>query len=356
MWAPPRPRPRHEARRAGPFLGLTLAAPASAAEQDLRARPGGSFGHAVAAAGHTLVVGDPDAGEKGAVYVFQRTGDVWTQTAKLTAADGAPGDALGWSVAVSGATVVSGAPSNGDGKGAVYTFAPTGADGYAQAAKLAATDGAPGDHLGLAVAIEADTIVAGAPHDAPDASAAEGAVYTFASAGEPARTETAKLTATVAAAGDQVGSSVAISGETVVAGAPGGVVGRGAVYTFARAGAPVRTQTATVTASDGGPGERLGASGAVQGDTIVAGAPDVYAGPRDNHGTRVPRPPSSRPAAEPRGTPSARSARGGDRRRHRAHGQPGAWHGRGVLFAARARSQEGAPPSSHVRTDRPRLP
>jgi hypothetical protein len=264
------------------FLGLALAAPASAAEPDLRARPGGSFGHAVAAAGDTLVVGDPaDAGERGAVYVFQRTGDVWMQTAKLTAADGAPGDALGWSVAVSGATVVAGAPSNGDGKGAVYTFAPRGADGYAQAANLAAADGAPGDHLGLAVAIDADTIVAGAP----DASAAGGAVYTFASAGEPARTETAKLTATVAAAGDQLGSSVAISGATVVAGAPGGVVGRGAVYTFARVGGPARSQTATLTASDGGPGKRLGASVAVQGDTIVAGAPDVYAGPRDNHGS-----------------------------------------------------------------------
>ncbi len=49
-------------------------------------------------------------------------------------------------------------------------------------------------------------------------------------------TQQAKLTASDAASGDQFGASVSLSGTTVVAGAAGKSVGRGAAYVFISSG------------------------------------------------------------------------------------------------------------------------
>ena len=77
---------------------------------------GGDFGYTVAIDGDTIVVGaqgdDEQAGNAGAVYVFLRPGSGWvdgTETAKLTASDGAIADGLGSWVAISGNIIVAGA-------------------------------------------------------------------------------------------------------------------------------------------------------------------------------------------------------------------------------------------------------
>jgi hypothetical protein len=166
--------------------------------------------------------------------------------------DGAAGDQLGWSVALAGDTIVAGAPFDDVGantnQGSVYTFAATGAAARTETAKLTATDGEVGDWLGWSVALAGETIVAGAPLDNVGANTLQGSVYTFAAAGAAARTETAKLTATDGAAGDNLGFSVALVGATIVAGAPLDNVGantlQGSVYTFAAAGAAARAVTA----------------------------------------------------------------------------------------------------------------
>ncbi len=114
---------------------LLLPSPASAAEQKLIASDGASFdrfGRSVAIDGDTLVIGAfGDDGDRGAVYVFQRSGDSWTNSAKLLASDGAANHALGISVAIDGDTIVAGAVgskgASGNQGGAVYTFARTGA-------------------------------------------------------------------------------------------------------------------------------------------------------------------------------------------------------------------------------------
>ena len=72
-------------------------------------------------------------GNQGSVYVFQKRANGWasaTETAKLTASDGSAGDQLGYSVAVSGNTVVAGVPSdfvgaNGN-QGSVYVLCGAG--------------------------------------------------------------------------------------------------------------------------------------------------------------------------------------------------------------------------------------
>jgi hypothetical protein len=123
---------------------------------------------------------------QGAAYVFSEPGSGWadmTQTAKLTAADGAVGDAFGWSVSISGNTVVVGAyGANGPFlvalAGAAYVFTKPGA-GWAknmtQTAKLTAADGAECDFFGWSVSISGNTVVAGAE----GVNSAQGAAYVF---------------------------------------------------------------------------------------------------------------------------------------------------------------------------------
>src|SRR3954453_3889115 len=112
---PAPPGVRRVALAAALVLGLVLAlaAPAFANEQHLSIGGTDLFGLGVAAEGNTLVIGAPgDANGRGAVYVFERAGDGWTQTGKLTASDGKSGDVLGVSVGISGENVVAGAPGH----------------------------------------------------------------------------------------------------------------------------------------------------------------------------------------------------------------------------------------------------
>src|SRR5207247_699415 len=103
-------------------------------------------------------------------------------------------------------------------------------------------------------------------------------------------TETAKLTASDGAARDFFGESVAISPDTIVVGADSATVGsnlhQGAAYVFVKpaTGWTTATQTAKLTASDGATDDDLGFSVAVSGDTVVAGAPGVNEGANSFHG------------------------------------------------------------------------
>lgn len=264
---------------------LVPAGPAVGLEQKLVAGDGTTsdqFGFAVAIDGDTAVVGArADGGGRGAVYVYRRSGDTWSQIAKLTASSGTTLDQLGGSVAIDGDTIVAGAPGySGAGKleqGAVYTFTRDGPAVRQETARLTASDGAQQDLLGFSVAIDGDTIVAGAHKHNVGATLDQGAVYTFARSGAPARNETAKLTAFDGAAEDWLGYSVAIDGDTVVVGAPSDDAGapasnEGSAYTFARTGAAERTETSKLLAPDAKPSDWNGFSVAIDGDTIVTGA------------------------------------------------------------------------------------
>jgi hypothetical protein len=229
--------------------------------------------------------------DAGAQYPV-RVDPLFQQQAKLTASDGAALDGLGASVAVSGRTVVVGAPGAAvgpnSGQGAVYVFTEpgTGWAGETQAAKLTASGGASHDGLGASVAVSGGTVVAGAPGAAVGPNSGQGAVYVFTEPGTgwADETQAAKLTASGGAASDDLGRSVAVSGGTVVAGAPGAAVGsntfQGVVYVFTQPGTgwADETQAAKLTASDGAANDNLGQSVAASGGTVVAGAPGSNAG------------------------------------------------------------------------------
>jgi uncharacterized repeat protein (TIGR01451 family) len=233
------------------------------------------FGAAVAISGDTVAAGAfGQSSNAGAAYVFVKPPGGWadaTETAKLTASDAAGGDGLGLSVAIAGETIVAGA---GGFAGAAYVFAKPGGGWVdtTETAKLTASDGVTGDGLGYSVGIAGDTIVAGAPFD--DSNRGSAYVFVKPGAGWADATQTAKLTASDAAAGDLL-FAVAISGDTVVAGAGGDESGAGAAYVFVKPGGGWAdgAQTAKLTASDGAGGDNFGVSVAISGDTLVAGAP-----------------------------------------------------------------------------------
>ena len=145
----------------------------------------------MAISGETIVAGAPlhevdKKAEQGAAYVFTMPALGWsgslTQTAELSASDGATGDNFGSSVAISGDAVLAGAYSHNTGQGAAYVFAmgPGGWTNKNQTAKLSAADGATGDEFGWSVAISGNTIVAGAPMHTVGSNASQGAAYVFA--------------------------------------------------------------------------------------------------------------------------------------------------------------------------------
>jgi FG-GAP repeat len=244
-----------------------------------------NLGRSVAVSGDTAVVGalnDADAGtQSGSAYVFVREPDgSWSQQQKLTASDAAASARFGKSVAIDGDTIVVGANGGNSGigdadkvpfSGAAYVFVRTGTT-WSPQQKLWASDPVMGDQFGESVAISGDTVVVGASDD-DDAGNNSGAAHVFVRSGTT-WTEEQILTANDAVAVERFGSSVAVSGDTAVMGAPGdddGGIFSGSAYVFVRAGT-TWSQQAKLTASDAAELDLFGATVAVSGDTAVVGA------------------------------------------------------------------------------------
>ncbi|MGL5019246.1 MAG: FG-GAP repeat protein [Luteolibacter sp.] len=245
------------------------------------ATQGDWFGISVSVSGDTLAVGasgDSSVGRyTGSAHVFTRSGSTWTQQSKLTASDAAVNDRFGISVSVSGDTVVVGADRDGDGgsgSGSAYVFTGVGSS-WSQQVKLqlTASDAAASDEFGQAVSVSGNTVVVGAYLD-DDSGFDSGSAYVFTRSGST-WSQQAKLTASDAARGDRFGNSVSVSGDTVVVGAHrdgnGGVSYSGSAYVFTRSGS-IWSQQAKLTASDAASGDEFGYSVSVSGNTLVVGA------------------------------------------------------------------------------------
>lgn len=203
----------------------------------------------------------------------------WTLRAELTASDGAGSDYLGRSVSLDGDTAVVGAAGadidGNESQGAAYVFVRSG-DTWTQAVKLTAPDGAAADEFGFAAAISGDTIVVGARFAAIDGIDGHGAAYVFVRSGGTWN-EQAKLAAEDGAAYDEAGFSVAIDGDTVLVGAPFANGSQGKAYVFTRSGSDWAPQ-ATIAADDGAGFDRFGLALAIDGDTAIFGSPSAQIG------------------------------------------------------------------------------
>lgn len=294
------------------------------------------FGAAVAVSGDTIVVGaygedsnatgvngdqtNLSAGNSGAAYVFVRAGTAWSQQAYLKASNTGTGDWFGLAVAASGDTVVVSAyeedsdgtsqfDNSATGAGAAYVFARNGTSwspqAYLKGIDTDLTNGTNGgDHFGYSVAASGDTVVVGAyledsaatgvnGNQGIEGATGSGAAFVFVRTGV-VWSQQAYLKASNTGAGDAFGSSVSVSGNTVVVGAGNvplfgagedsnatGVNGdqsnnsalnSGAAYVFTRSGA-TWSQLAYLKASNTEANDEFGHSVAVSGDTVVVGAP-----------------------------------------------------------------------------------
>lgn len=202
------------------------------------------FAQAVALSGDTAVIGSSyHNSSRGAAYVFVRTAGVWpdNETLKVTASDGVNGDSFGHAVSVDGDTIVVGSPFHNSARGAAYVFERVGgAWQSSHSEKLASSDGASNDQFGFSVAVSGETIIGGAWGD-DDNGSSSGSAYLFTRAGGTwPGSETLKLSASDGAASDSFGQVVAISGGTAIVGAPdddhAGGTNSGSTYLFVRSG------------------------------------------------------------------------------------------------------------------------
>ncbi|MCH8551001.1 MAG: FG-GAP repeat protein [Natronospirillum sp.] len=299
---------------------------------------GDEFGFSVALShnGDTLAVGamrensdatgiggdqeNSDANNSGAVYIFTRSNEVWSQQAYVKASNTDSGAHFGFSVALSDdgntlavgariedsdATGIDGDQSNTDAasSGAVYVFTRTGAF-WSQQAYVKASNTGEGHRFGYSLALSSDgnTLAVGAYQEDSDAEGIDGnqdnnnkpdsgAVYVFTRDSEDWQQQ-AYVKASNTAAGDEFGISVALSGDgnTLAVGATGessnatGIDGTqnnsdatnsGAVYVFTRSSG-AWSQQAYVKASDTATGNQFGEGLAlsIDGDTLAVGAID----------------------------------------------------------------------------------
>ncbi len=191
------------------------------------------FGCNIALSGYTVLIGAQfEDNDKGAAYVFTRTGTTWIQQAKLLASDGAVKDRFGNAVSLYGDTALIGAKGDSDygiNTGSVYVFTRNGTN-WTQQAKLLASDGAEQDGFGYSVSLSGDTALIGAWHD-DDKASDSGSAYVFT------RTDTtwmqqAKLLASNGAINNFFGEVVSLDGDTALIGASG----KDSTYVFTRSG------------------------------------------------------------------------------------------------------------------------
>jgi hypothetical protein len=295
---------------------------------------GDRFGHSVALDedGSVLAVGapfedsnatgvndpDPDnenAPASGAVYIFTRTGTVWSQQAYVKASNAWPGDQFGISVALNddGTTLAVGAngedcdiagvgaacpPANvgADSSGAAYVFTLGGPIGWQQQAFIKASNTGANDQFGSSLSLSADgnTLAVGALGEGGDGAGnnnnapKSGAVYVFTRAGA-AWSEQKCVKASNPETDDSFGSSLSLSadGSTLAVGAwaedssatgIGGDQGNGspeagAVYIFTSDGG-LWLQQEYVKASNASEVDRFGHSVALSedGNMLAVGA------------------------------------------------------------------------------------
>ncbi|MFT7678684.1 MAG: hypothetical protein ACI8QC_002679 [Planctomycetota bacterium] len=231
-----------------------------------------------------FVAAGPDQGDPlftGSVYVFVRSGGVWTQTAKLKNPIPSMSDRFGlFSIDYDGDTLAIGSPGPSNPAaplvaGDVNIFRRN-ALGWTHEAALVPAAAALGDHFGSSVDLHGNTLVVGAREEV---NGGPGSAWVFSRSGTT-WSEVARLTADDGVGGDAFGTRVATNGNIAIITAPlhAAVVDfGGAAYIFERNG-DLWTQTTEFEPGDLVLGDQFGRGLALDGTTALMGSPWVNAG------------------------------------------------------------------------------
>ncbi|MEN8162645.1 MAG: hypothetical protein ABFS37_00830 [Acidobacteriota bacterium] len=244
------------------------------------------FGASVALSGDTLLVGVPlgdtqTVDDTGIVCVFVRTiafpTPKWELEQVLWASDEVAHQDFGRSVAVDGDVAAVGSPgwddSMANDAGAVYLFSRSGSF-WTEDQILPSDDPEPGDELGWSLALSGDRLAVGTPQD--DGGAVNGgAIHVFRDT-SGSWTQEQKLLAGAPQTSGFLGTSVALDGSTVIGGAPGAEVGghsnAGAAHVFVESGG-VWSEQQQLSAASPATDNFLGQAISLSGDTAIVGAP-----------------------------------------------------------------------------------
>jgi hypothetical protein len=237
--------------------------------------PGGAdiFGSNVAIAGPVAVVGAADADKfQGAAYVFERENGVWVERARLVASDRHPFDfsEFGENVKISGNTIAIGAPGDRDETGAVYIYQKTG-NQWTEQVKLTANDETVGAFFAGSIALSQNMLVSGAESGLVSSGVEAGAAYVFRRTGN-SWTQEAKLIASYPTDQANFGSGAAIINDDTIAVGAGSAQGTGVVYIFKRLGG-VWSEQSQLLPSSPEAGQGFGDDIGISGDSLVVGAP-----------------------------------------------------------------------------------
>jgi LPXTG-site transpeptidase (sortase) family protein len=255
-----------------------------------------NFGTSVDIDGNTIVVGAngrevDNLEDVGAAYVFGRQGFTWSIEKILTDTEPSKGDNYGVSVAIDNGIIAVGA----DGEdlphpvptleyldaGKVYLYFERDPGKWLLKKELQANDPKFGGSFGSSVALEGDYLVVGAtelnPYELKDVDLGPGSAYIFSRS--HGWSLDAKIDATEDKRGDAFGYSVAVSGSTVLVGAPsadpstmsGTITNAGKAYMFNKV-AGVWRQTARLTLQDPMPFDYFGRAVDLYGSVALIGA------------------------------------------------------------------------------------
>lgn len=233
-----------------------------------------SFGTAVAVNANTIVVGSSGTRRVGSfVFVFEKPTNGWvttyTPTGQLVPGGGV--ENFGKSLAISGNTIVAGTLRSV----LVYVKAPAGWTYNYPTAVLTAQDGLKQEKF-VSVGVDGDTVVGGAPYFYPSGGAAY--VWVAPSTGWASSLQTARLTAGLDEA-PFFGTSVGISGATIVVGASGaGYDHSGAAYVYQRPATGWKTTNhfnAKLLPPVSSQSDTFGVAVSINGPTISVGALDL---------------------------------------------------------------------------------
>ncbi len=277
------------------------------------------LGLSVAIAGDLMAAGAPyeDTGNgginvsydesallSGAVYVYVNYFGTWVPDAFLKAETPEASDAFGWSIAISGNTLVVGAPfedsastgvnstrnddGSADDSGAAFVFVRDTDGFWVQQAYLKASNTGTDDWFGYSVAIDGDTIIVGAIHENGNNTGVNstpnddgnadnsGAAYVFVRDSNGNWTQQAYLKPDTVEAGASFGI-VSISGDSIAAGAPlkdnGGIANAGSAYVFTRDENQNWAQQARILPNNPGDTDVFGSSLSIFEDSLAVGAP-----------------------------------------------------------------------------------
>jgi hypothetical protein len=242
-----------------------------AAITDPRGSNGSFAGSAVAIAGSVAIVAADGAGS---ADIYVRSRSRWRSQAVLYDPDGASYfNDYGVSAAISSTTAMVGADYWDSDAGRVYVYTRRGARWIKQAALTDKKKVAAGG-FGTSVTIYGNTALIGAPGIfVSGAEESTGIVYVYQRVGTAWRLRST-LTDPYTGFGGNFGSAVALSGTTALIGADSVQAGRGEAFVYTRSGTRWRL-AARLADPDGKYYDDFGSTVAVSGRTVVVGANGV---------------------------------------------------------------------------------